>query len=65
MLIVMEYMVNGSLLAYMRTGDGKNFNFKDIINIAAQIADGMKYLVFLTIYQYAFLFNQYLKLICK
>jgi serine/threonine protein kinase len=52
MLIVMEYMVNGSLLRYMRNGEGKNFNFKDIINIAAQIADGMKYLV----YQFNFLF---------
>jgi serine/threonine protein kinase len=46
MLIVMEYMINGSLLRYMRNGEGKNFNFKDIINIAAQIADGMKYLVY-------------------
>ena len=44
MLIVMEYMVNGSLLDYMRNGKGSEFNFNIIINIAAQIADGMKYL---------------------
>jgi serine/threonine protein kinase len=42
--IVTEYMCNGSLLKYMREGDGANLNFKEIIDMAAQIACGMKYL---------------------
>ena len=44
MLIVTEYMCNGSLLKYMREGEGCNLNFKEIIDMAAQIACGMKYL---------------------
>ncbi len=43
-LIVIEYMCNGSLLEYMRKGEGKDFKFNDIIDIAAQIASGMKYM---------------------
>lgn len=42
--IVIEYMCNGSLLEYMRKGDGKNFKFSDVIDCAAQIASGMKYM---------------------
>ena len=44
MLIVTEYMCNGSLLKYMREGEGCNLNFKEVIDMAAQIACGMKYL---------------------
>ena len=39
-------MCNGSILDYMREDKGANFTFFDIVNIAAQIADGMRYLVF-------------------
>lgn len=42
--IVTEYMCNGSLLKYMREGEGINLNFKEVIDMAAQIACGMKYL---------------------
>jgi len=42
--IVTEYMCNGSLLKYMREGEGMNLNFKEIIDMAAQVACGMKYL---------------------
>lgn len=42
--IVTEYMCNGSLLKYMRELEGVNLNFKEIIDMAAQIACGMKYL---------------------
>lgn len=42
--IVTEYMCNGSLLKYMREGDGMALNFKEVIDMAAQIACGMKYL---------------------
>lgn len=42
--IVTEYMCHGSLLKYMREGDGAHLQFKEIIDMAAQIACGMKYL---------------------
>ena len=42
--IVTEYMCNGSLLKFMREGDGQHLAFKEIIDMAAQIAFGMKYL---------------------
>ncbi len=42
--IVTEYMCNGSLLKFMREGEGANLLFKEIIDMAAQIACGMKYL---------------------
>ncbi len=42
--IVTEYMCNGSLLKYMREGEGMSLNFKEIIDMAAQIACGMRYL---------------------
>ena len=37
-------MCNGSLLEYMRKGDGRLFQFNNIIDCAAQIASGMKYM---------------------
>lgn len=43
-LIVIEYMCNGSLLKYLKDGQGRNLNFKEIIDMAAQIASGMSYL---------------------
>ncbi len=43
-LIVIEYMCNGSLLEYMRNGEGKNYKYNDVIDCAAQIASGMKYM---------------------
>lgn len=42
--IVQEYMSRGSLLDYLREGDGKFLQFEDLIYIAAQIASGMEYL---------------------
>jgi serine/threonine protein kinase len=42
--IVTEYMCNGSLLTYLREGDGYTLNFKEIIDMSEQIASGMKYL---------------------
>ena len=51
-LIVTEYMSNGSLLKfmrevmsdYMRDNKGKLLNFSKVIDMAAQIASGMRYL---------------------
>ncbi len=43
-LIVTELMVNGNLLKYLRDGEGKYLRFKEIIDMAAQVASGMKYL---------------------
>ncbi len=43
-LIVTEYMCNGSLSDYMVNGAGADLNFKECIDIAAQIASGMKYI---------------------
>ena len=42
--LVTEYMCNGSLLKYLRDGEGKNLTLKEAIDMAAQIASGMKYL---------------------
>jgi serine/threonine protein kinase len=42
--LVTEYMVNGSLLKYLRGEEGSKLKFKEIIDMAAQIASGMKYL---------------------
>lgn len=42
--IVQEYMCNGSLLDFLRKGDGKYMQFEDLIYIAAQVASGMEYL---------------------
>lgn len=42
--IVMEYMNRGNLRNYMRNGTGAALKLSSLVNIAAQIADGMKYL---------------------
>lgn len=42
--IVTELMSNGSLLDYLRYGDGKNLEYKSLVDIAAQVASGMSYL---------------------
>ncbi|CAG7816673.1 unnamed protein product [Allacma fusca] len=42
--IVTEYMRNGSLLEYLRNGDGQHLGEIDLVYIAAQIASGMAYL---------------------
>lgn len=42
--IVQEYMSRGSLLDFLRTGEGQFLQFEDLIYIAAQIASGMEYL---------------------
>ncbi|XP_041359869.1 tyrosine-protein kinase SRK3-like isoform X2 [Gigantopelta aegis] len=42
--IVTELMSNGSLLDYMRNGDGKTLDMQHLIDMAAQIASGMAYL---------------------
>jgi tyrosine-protein kinase Src len=43
-LVVTEYMSNGTLLNYLRMGIGAKFTLKEIINVAWQIADGLKYM---------------------
>lgn len=43
-LIVQEYMGKGSLLDFLREGDGKFLQFEDLIYIASQVASGMEYL---------------------
>ena len=43
-LLVTEFMKNGSLLKYLKEGDGKNLALKEVVDMAAQIASGMKYL---------------------
>jgi len=42
--IVTEYMKNGSLLEFLRNGDGRNLAIQDLIYIASQVASGMAYL---------------------
>lgn len=45
LLIVTEFMCNGSLLDYLRTNrEGKNLKLPDLLDMAAQIASGMSYL---------------------
>lgn len=42
--IVTELMRNGSLLDYLVKGDGRNLRLPVLLDMAAQIADGMQYL---------------------
>lgn len=42
--IITEMMVNGSLLDYLRKDEGKSIKLPVIVDMAAQIADGMAYL---------------------
>ncbi|UYV77822.1 hypothetical protein LAZ67_15002435 [Cordylochernes scorpioides] len=42
--IVTEYMVNGSLLEYLRGSEGKSLRLPALIDMAAQVASGMNYL---------------------
>ena len=42
--IVTEMMKHGALLDYLRKGEGKDLQFSQLIDIAAQIASGMAYL---------------------
>ncbi|XP_071836506.1 tyrosine-protein kinase yes-like [Apostichopus japonicus] len=42
--IVTELMSKGSLLDYLRKGDGKTSDYKTLVDIAAQVAFGMSYL---------------------
>lgn len=42
--IVTELVVNGSLLMYLREGNGKNLRFDSLLYIAAQVAAGMAYI---------------------
>uniref|UniRef100_A0A023F4P5 Tyrosine-protein kinase n=1 Tax=Triatoma infestans TaxID=30076 RepID=A0A023F4P5_TRIIF len=42
--IVTEYMAHGSLLEFLRNGDGKDLGLQDLIYIASQVASGMSYL---------------------
>ncbi|KAG8179806.1 hypothetical protein JTE90_025973 [Oedothorax gibbosus] len=42
--IVMEYLCNGNLQEYLRSSRGKLLKLPSLVNMAAQIADGMNYL---------------------
>jgi len=42
--IITEFMANGSLLTFIRSPLGKQFNLKQLIDIIAQISEGMAYL---------------------
>ncbi|XP_047026651.1 tyrosine-protein kinase Src64B isoform X2 [Helicoverpa armigera] len=42
--IVQEYMSKGSLLEFLRNGEGKFLQFEDLVYVAAQVASGMEYL---------------------
>ncbi|XP_050400801.2 tyrosine-protein kinase SRK2 [Patella vulgata] len=44
LLIVTEFMPNGSLLHYLRSDEGKRLQFSAIIDMASQIAEGMAFL---------------------
>ena len=44
LLIVTEYMCNGSLLDYLRNPEGQNLTLPDLMEMASQIAYGMAYL---------------------
>lgn len=42
--IVTEYMANGSMLEYLRGNEGKRLVFRALVDMCAQIANGMAYL---------------------
>ncbi|KAE8598494.1 hypothetical protein XENTR_v10016842 [Xenopus tropicalis] len=42
--IVTEYMTKGSLLDFLKEGDGKYLKLPQLVDMAAQIADGMAYI---------------------
>ncbi|XP_043962856.1 tyrosine-protein kinase Blk [Gambusia affinis] len=43
-LIVTEFMVNGCLLDFLKTDEGKNIKMNKLIDMSAQIAEGMAYI---------------------
>ncbi|XP_023654971.2 tyrosine-protein kinase Blk [Paramormyrops kingsleyae] len=43
-LIITEYMSNGSLLDFLKTEDGKRLKYPKLIDMSAQIAEGMAYI---------------------
>ncbi|KAM9840339.1 tyrosine-protein kinase Blk [Aulostomus maculatus] len=43
-LIVTEFMVNGCLLDFLKTDEGKNLRLHKLIDMSAQIAEGMAYI---------------------
>ncbi|XP_056620777.1 tyrosine-protein kinase Blk [Triplophysa dalaica] len=43
-LIVAEYMAHGSLLDFLKTDDGRKLKLPKLIDMAAQIAEGMAYI---------------------
>ncbi|MED6262612.1 hypothetical protein ATANTOWER_022784, partial [Ataeniobius toweri] len=43
-LIVTEFMVNGCLLDFLKTDAGKNLKMNKLIDMSAQIAEGMAYI---------------------
>ncbi|XP_071965860.1 tyrosine-protein kinase Fyn-like [Antedon mediterranea] len=42
--IVTELMANGSLLEYLKDGDGRNMQLVDLVDMSVQIANGMEFL---------------------
>ncbi|KAM3860943.1 LOW QUALITY PROTEIN: tyrosine-protein kinase Blk [Diretmus argenteus] len=43
-LIVTEFMINGSLLDFLKTDEGKKMKIPKLIDMSAQIAEGMAYI---------------------
>ena len=43
-MIVTEFMVNGSLLTYLKEKDGTNCTIPQLIDMGAQVAQGMAYI---------------------
>ena len=44
LMIVTEFMVNGSLLTYLKEKDGRNCTIPQLIDMGAQVAQGMAYI---------------------
>ncbi|KAG8445852.1 hypothetical protein GDO86_010586, partial [Hymenochirus boettgeri] len=42
--IVTEYMANGSLLDFLKTDIGERLSFKNLVDMGAQVAEGMAYI---------------------